>query len=101
MELKNVWSYSYIKSIIDFQKSKKEKVFAEFIDLRKAFDTVWRDGLFLRNSYETLMALSAMYTINTIKIKFANGLSLQFHNFYLHNMWYKTVRQSEPYTIFL
>ena len=35
-----------LKSIIDFQKSKKEKVFAAFIDLRNAFDTVWRDGLF-------------------------------------------------------
>ena len=33
-----------LKSIIDFQKSKKKKVFTAFIDLLKAFDTVWRDG---------------------------------------------------------
>jgi hypothetical protein len=35
-----------LKSIINSYKSKKKKVFACFIDLKKAFDTVWRKGLF-------------------------------------------------------
>lgn len=35
-----------IKTIIDRYKSKK--VYAAFIDLRKAFDTVWREGLFYK-----------------------------------------------------
>lgn len=35
-----------LKSIIENYKSQKKKVFAAFIDLRKAFDTVWHKGLF-------------------------------------------------------
>jgi hypothetical protein len=31
-----------LKSIINSYKSKKKKVFACFIDLKKAFDTVWK-----------------------------------------------------------
>ena len=34
-----------LKSIIDIYKTKTNKVFAAFIDLRKAFDTVWREDL--------------------------------------------------------
>ena len=37
-----------LKSVIDFQKSRNEKVFAAFIDLRETFDTVWRDGLYFK-----------------------------------------------------
>ena len=71
-----------LKSIIDFKKSKKEKVFAAFIDLRKAFDTVWRDGLFYKMllngiNGKTFNIIRSMYTNNTFKIKFANGLSKQ------------------------
>ena len=33
------------KSVIDFQRSRNEKVFVAFIDLRKAFDTVWGECL--------------------------------------------------------
>ena len=35
-----------IKTIIDQYNMKKEKFFAGFIDLPKAFDTIWRIGLF-------------------------------------------------------
>ena len=35
-----------LKSIIEHYKTQKKKVYAAFIDLRKAFDTVWREGLF-------------------------------------------------------
>jgi hypothetical protein len=37
-----------LKTIIDQYKIKKKKVFAAFIDLRKAFDTIWRVGLFYK-----------------------------------------------------
>ena len=73
-----------LRSIIDFQKSKKEKAFAAFIDLRKAFDTVWRDGLFYKmllngiNGKKTYNIIRSMYSNNSFKIKFANGLSKRF-----------------------
>ena len=75
--------FSAIRLIIDFQKSKKEKVFAAFIDLRKAFDTVWRDGLFykmLLNGINgtTYNIIRSMYSNNSFTIKFANGLSKRF-----------------------
>jgi len=34
-----------LKSIIDHMKKHRKKVFACFIDFRKAFDSIWRDGL--------------------------------------------------------
>ena len=43
-----------LKSICDKYKKEKKKVFAAFIDLRKAYDTVWRTGLFyllLKNKF--------------------------------------------------
>ena len=35
-----------LKSLVDHYKAKQKKAFAAFIDLRKAFDTVWKEGLF-------------------------------------------------------
>jgi hypothetical protein len=35
-----------LKSLVDHYKAKQKKAFAAFIDLRKAFDTVWREGLY-------------------------------------------------------
>ena len=37
-----------LKTIIDSYKLKKKKLYACFVDLRKAFDSVWRYGLFLK-----------------------------------------------------
>ena len=37
-----------LKSIIDFYKKKKQAIYACFIDLRRAFDTVWRVGLYYK-----------------------------------------------------
>ena len=43
-------SYSTLDNIFAiftlFQKSKKKKLYCAFIDFEKAFDRVWRDGLF-------------------------------------------------------
>ena len=35
-----------LKSIIEHYKTQKKKLKAAFIDLRKAFDTMWREGFF-------------------------------------------------------
>ena len=72
-----------LKSVTDFQKSRNEKVFATFIDLRKAFDTVWRDGLFYKMlkhgiNGKTYNIIHSMYTKNKCRIKFASGLSKTF-----------------------
>ena len=37
-----------LKSIIDHMKKKRKKVFACFVDFRKAFDSVWRKGLLFK-----------------------------------------------------
>ena len=72
-----------LKSIVDNFKTKHKKVFAAFIDLRKAFDTVWRIGLFyklLKNNIPNYISkiLISMYTNTTCRIKFENGLSSTF-----------------------
>lgn len=67
-----------IKTIIDHYKSKK--VYAAFIDLRKAFDTVWREGLFYKflNSNISLKLFNILFSMysNTTwsRIKFSDGL---------------------------
>ncbi len=37
-----------LKSIIDNLKKSKKRLYACFIDLRKAFDTIWREALFYK-----------------------------------------------------
>ena len=39
-----------LKSIIDKLKKSKKKLYACFVDLRKAFDTIWREALFYKLS---------------------------------------------------
>ena len=72
-----------IKSIIDNHKLKKKKLFAGFIDLRKAFDTIWRVGLFCKMLKSNipkciLNILFSMYENTTTKIKFDQGLGGEF-----------------------
>ena len=40
-----------LKYIIEEYKSKKRPVYACFVDLKKAYDTIWRDGLFYKLLY--------------------------------------------------
>ena len=40
-----------LKTIIDSYKLHKKPLFACFIDFRKAYDSVWREGLFLYAYY--------------------------------------------------
>ena len=72
-----------LKSIIDNYKTRKNKVFAAFIDLRKAFDTVWREGLFymlLKHNFPSKIfnIVHSMYQDTRCRIKFQNGISPEF-----------------------
>lgn len=69
--------------MIDLQKKKKEKLFAAFIDLKKAFDSVWREGLLhklLKNGIhgKTYNIIKSMYSKTENRIKFKNGISPKF-----------------------
>lgn len=72
-----------LKSIVDNYKLRKKKVFTAFIDLKKAFDTVWRDGLFYilinhKIPYKLFNIIHSMYQNTNCRIKFPNGLSPHF-----------------------
>ena len=72
-----------LKTIIDHYKKDKKKVFAAFIDLKKAFDTIWRTGLFYKLlkagvSKKMFNIISSMYKDTNARLKFSNGLSETF-----------------------
>ena len=72
-----------LKSIIDNYKQKHKKFFAAFIDLRKAFDSIWRVGLFYKLlnqnvAKEIYRIIHSMYTDTRYIIKFLIGLSSPF-----------------------
>ena len=72
-----------LKTIIDSYKLKKKKLYACFIDLRKAFDSVWRYGLFLKMlkcglSESFINILLNMYSSLKTYVKLDNGLTPDF-----------------------
>jgi hypothetical protein len=67
-----------LKTLIDICKSKKESLFCCFIDLRKTFDTVWRNGLFYKLltynvSSKFVHILQSMYTQMQSCVKIKEG----------------------------
>jgi hypothetical protein len=72
-----------LKTIIDQYKQKSKKVCTAFIDLRKAFDTIWRLALFYKllkhNIPDRIFnIIHSMYTDTICRITFSNGLSAPF-----------------------
>ena len=72
-----------LKSLIDNAKANKRKVFASFIDLRKALDTLWREGLLYKLIMSGIPAklfqiIKSMYDVTCCRIKFLNGISEEF-----------------------
>ena len=72
-----------LKSITDIYKKKKKKVYAAFIDLKKAFDTIWRTGLFYillqkRVPPKLLRIIYSMYQNTNCRVKYSNGTSKVF-----------------------
>ena len=69
--------------MIDHYKVQNKKVFASFIDLRKAFDTVWREGLFYKLIKAEIPAklfqiVHSMYKDTKYRIKFRSGIFKEF-----------------------
>jgi hypothetical protein len=72
-----------LKTIIDQYKQKSKKVFTAFIDLKKAFDAIWRLALFYKLLNDNIPhrifnIIHSMYTDTICRIKFSNGLSAPF-----------------------
>lgn len=72
-----------LKTICDLFKSKKKSIYLCFVDLRKAFDTVWRDGLFYKMqkfkiSSKFINLTKSMYDHVNAKIRTKNGFTEKF-----------------------
>ena len=72
-----------LKSIIDLYKTKRKHVFACFVDLKKAFDTVWRKGLLFKIlcygiSPKFCKILQSMYSQLTACVKLGNKKTKSF-----------------------
>ena len=73
-----------LKTIVDkyvLNSNKGSKLYACFIDLRKAFDTVWHEGLFLKLQKASITGklyalIKSMYQISVSRVKCKNSLSL-------------------------
>ena len=81
-----------LKSIIDTYIQKYKKIFACFIDYQKAYDNVWREGLYfklLKNEInsELVSIIRSMYVETTQQLKIGNKLTKPFNS-------YRGVRQA-------
>ena len=75
-----------IKSLIDIARSNKAKLFCCFIDFKQAFDSVWRDGLWLKlNTFningKCLKVIQSLYSNIKSKIVANNESSAFFPSF--------------------
>ncbi len=62
-----------LKCIIEEAKYNKQAIFSCFVDLKKAFDTVWREGLFYK--------LLHQYNISTKFVRILNNMYSDLHGF--------------------
>jgi hypothetical protein len=72
-----------LKTLIDQSFANKKKLYVCFVDFKKAYDTVWRNGLFLkllRNkvSVNFVNLLTDMYSRLQASVNLPNGLSMPF-----------------------
>ena len=75
-----------IKSLIDIARSNKTKLFCCFIEFKQAFDSVWRDGLWLKlDTFNTngkyLKVIQSLYSNFKSKIVANNESSAFFPSF--------------------
>jgi len=74
-----------LKTLIENSLSRKEKLYACFVDFRKAYDTVWRKGLLYKLlasgvSKKFVNILKSMYSEIKLCVSMENGLSLPFNS---------------------
>ena len=74
-----------LKTLIDQSFSRKEKLYACFVDFRKAYDTVWRKGLLLKLlesglSNKFVKLIQDMYSMLQSCVSLASGLSFPFQS---------------------
>ena len=67
-----------IKSLIDIARSNKTKLFCRFIDFKQAFDSIWRDGLWLK--LNTLISMVSVYGLSKVSIATLNQKQWQIMN---------------------
>ena len=72
-----------LKTIIDQTFQKKKKLYTCFVDFRKAYDTVWRDGLFVKLlkggvSTQFTRLIQDMYSRLQASVHLPSGISFPF-----------------------
>ena len=72
-----------LKSLIDLYTKNDKKVYACFVDFQKAYDTIWRNGLFYKLmkygfSQKIIFLLKSMYDRVVSAVKVKSGLTATF-----------------------
>ena len=82
MKTKRTSDHIYVlKAIIEEVKAKRVPVFACFVDLRKAFDTVWRDSLYYKLIFDHKISTKFVSIIRSLYdnisscVKLSGGVS--------------------------
>ena len=74
-----------LKTLIDYYKSKRKPIFACFIDFKKVYDSVWREGLFFKLilngcSKRFIRLMLSMYSSNDCSVKLEEGYTTFFRS---------------------
>ena len=69
-----------LKTLMEIYKVKRKPIFACFVDFRKAYDSVWREGLFFKLisngcSKNFMRILLSMYSSVVTSVKLHNGIT--------------------------